>query len=214
LIVAVGAERIPLDREECYLGPQTMEIRPPRSSVIGPSLVLLAGVGMVVPLAFFMDRLPAAGAGALLLAAIPALTFGTLATIYSLVGARVVVEAEKRSVRFQQGIMGLGLGTQELIPFWKIQHIELADCDIGVGRGPAFPFEMRAWEVVLVKTSGKRLPVAQVTVPQAEGVLEEGFQRAYRVAQALAHLSGRPLVITAALEETEEEQDRVGKEAI
>jgi hypothetical protein len=131
-------------------------------------------------------------------------------------GSYLLVEAEKQSVRFQQGLLGLGLGTRELVPFWKIDYIELADGDLGEGRGPAFPLDMRAWEVVLVKTNGKRLTIGQVTVPQLEELVDEGFSRAYRVAEAVAHLTGRPLVITAALEpETtlEPEEEKAGKEA-
>ena len=40
--------------------------------------------------------------------------------VYSVIGAAVVVEKAKESVRFQQGVLGLGIGTMELVPFWKI----------------------------------------------------------------------------------------------
>ncbi len=209
-------EMVPLDRRMCYIGSGRLDIRPSPLAVIGPLLVLLFGTGLLIALAFFMDRLPAAGAALMLLVAMVAVAFGGLGTVHSLMGSYVLVETEKQSVRFQQGLLGLGLGTRELVPFWKIDHIELADGDLGVGRGPAFPFTMRAWEVVLVKTNGKRLTIGQVTVPEAEELLDEGFSRAYRVAEAVAHLTGRPLVITAALEpETalELEEEKAGKEA-
>jgi len=205
-------ERVPLDRRVCYLGPGKVDIRPSPLAVVGPSLLLAAGVGVLVALAFSMNALPAPAAGLLLLLAIGSVTFGGLGAVHSLFGSYVIVEAAKQSVRFQQGLLGLGLGTQELVPFWKVERIELADCDLGEGRGPAFPFSMRGWEIVLVKTSGKRLTIGQVTVPEAEELLDEGFGRAYRVAEAIADLTGRPLVITAALE-PEEEQEKAGKEA-
>jgi len=141
-----------------------------------------------------------------------------MGTVYSLFGSHVVFDARKQSARFQQGMLGLGLGTVELVPFWKIDRIELADWEAGEteGRGPAFPFELRGWEVVLVKTSGKRLSVGQVIVPEEQELVEEGFGRAYDVAQAIAELTGKPLRITAALaEETSEEpqEQAAGKEA-
>ena len=209
-------ERVPLDRRMCYIEQGRLDIRPSPLAVVGPILILLLGVGLLIALAFLMNRLPAAGAALMLLVAMVAVAFGGLGTVHSLMGSYLLVEAEKQSVRFQQGLLGLGLGTRELVPFWKIDHIELADGDLGEGRGPAFPLDMRAWEVVLVKTNGKRLTIGQVTVPQVEELVDEGFSRAYRVAEAVAHLTGRPLVITAALEpETtlEPEEEKAGKEA-
>ena len=46
-----------------------------------------------------------------------------LGILYNLVGSAVVLEREKQSVRWQQGLLGLGLGTSELVPFWRIDHI-------------------------------------------------------------------------------------------
>ncbi len=207
----MGGERraIPLDRRVCYLGPGVIDIRPSPGAVAGPVLALALGVGVLIALAFFMDRIPAPAAGLLLLVAIVAVTFGGLGTVHSLFGSFVLIDKEKQSVRFQQGLLGLGLGTQELVPFWKIERIELADLPLGEreGRGPEVPFPLRGWELVLVKTSGKRLPLGQVIVPETEELVDEGFARAYNVGDAIASLVGRPLVITAALAEPQEEKE-------
>jgi hypothetical protein len=172
----------------------------------------------MVLLAFTMDSLPVPVAAMVLLLALALTPIGGMGTVYSLFGSHVVFDARKQSARFQQGMLGLGLGTVELVPFWKIDRIELADWEAGEteGRGPAFPFELRGWEVVLVKTSGKRLSVGQVIVPEEQELVEEGFGRAYDVAQAIAELTGKPLRITAALAEeaSEEPQEQAaGKEA-
>ncbi len=209
---------IPLDRRLCILRPGVVDIRPSRGAVIGPLSVLAVAVGLMVLLAFTMDSLPVPVAAMVLLLALALTPIGGMGTVYSLFGSHVVFDARKQSARFQQGMLGLGLGTVELVPFWKIDRIELADWEAGEteGRGPAFPFELRGWEVVLVKTSGKRLSVGQVIVPEEQELVEEGFGRAYDVAQAIAELTGKPLRITAALaEETSEEpqEQAAGKEA-
>ncbi|GBD13299.1 hypothetical protein HRbin24_01323 [bacterium HR24] len=209
---------IPLDRRLCILRPGVVDIRPSRGAVIGPLSVLAVAVGLMVLLAFTMDSLPVPVAAMVLLLALALTPIGGMGTVYSLFGSHVVFDARKQSARFQQGMLGLGLGTVELVPFWKIDRIELADWEAGEteGRGPAFPFELRGWEVVLVKTSGKRLSVGQVIVPEEQELVEEGFGRAYDVAQAIAELTGKPLRITAALAEeaSEEPQEQTaGKEA-
>jgi hypothetical protein len=211
------ARSVPLDRRLCLLRPESIEIKPSRGAVIGPLFLLALAVGLMVLLAFTMDRLPAAAAAAVLLLALVLTPIGGMGTVYSLFGAHVVFDVRKQSARFQQGMLGLGLGTVELVPFWKIERIELADWEAGEteGRGPAFPFPLRGWEIVLVKTSGKRLSVGQVIVPEEEELMDEGFGRAYEVARAVAELTGKPLQITAALEEpaAEHQEQTAGKEA-
>ena len=45
------------------------------------------------------------------------------ALVYSIAGAHIVIERAKQSAVLQQGYLGMGVGTQELIPFWKIDSI-------------------------------------------------------------------------------------------
>jgi hypothetical protein len=117
------------------------------------------------------------------------------------IGAAVVVEKAKQSVRFQQGVLGLGIGTMELVPFWKITHIEVADFDLGeVTAGPRPPIDFRAWDVLLVKESGKRLPIAQVVAGASAGLIDEGWDRALDAAEAIAAMTGSRVVITAETE--------------
>jgi hypothetical protein len=216
--MAALGRSVPLDRRLCLLRPGLVEVRPSRGAVLFPLFLLALAVGLMVLLAFTMDRLPLPLAALVLLLALALTPIGGMGTIYSLFGSHVVIDARKQSARFQQGLLGLGLGTVELVPFWKIDHIELADWEAGEteGRGPPFPFELRGWEILLVKSSGKRLSVGQVIVPEEQGLVDEGFGRAYEVAQAIAELTGRPLRITAALEEAPEQEERpqtAGKEA-
>ena len=68
-------------------------------------------------------------------------------------------------------------------------------------QGPPPPLDLRAWDIVLVKTSGKQLSVGQVVAANAPDLLDEGFDRALDAAEAMSALAGKPVVVTAAVEE-------------
>jgi hypothetical protein len=90
--------------------------------------------------------------------------------------------------------MGLGLGTQELVPFWKIQEIVVQEAGHEEEAEGLLPLEEFAqWEVALVKVSGKRLVVGGVTVPRVYE--DDGQAQAIEVAQAIASLTDKPLRI-------------------
>jgi hypothetical protein len=54
---------------------------------------------------------------------------------------------------------------------------------------------------VLVKTGGKQLSIGQVIAASSPDLVDEGFDRAVDVAEAVGTLVGKPVVITAAVEE-------------
>jgi hypothetical protein len=141
----------------------------------------------------------------MLLGAVILTPFSGMGFLYSLIGAAVVIETAKKSVRFHQGVLGLGLGTVELVPFWKVDHIEVEDWVTGeVTIGGRAPFELRAWDIILVKVSGKRLPLAQVMAAANNDLVDEAWDRAVDAAEAIGAMVGKPVVITAEVEGTAE----------
>ena len=122
--------------------------------------------------------------------------------VYSVIGASVVIEKKKQSIRFHQGVLGLGIGIVELVPFWKVEHIEIEDFPLGdyIPGGPV-PLDLRAWDIVLVKKSGKRLPIAQVVSGNTGDLIDEAFGRALDAAEAIAAMAESHVVVTAAIEE-------------
>lgn len=203
-----NTRRIPLDRRVCVVRQGRIDLRPERSAIVGPLIGLAVGVGLFVAVGLLANRLPALLLFAMLLPGLVIAPFSAMGLVYSLAGASVVIEAAKGSVRFQQGLLGLGLGTAELVPFWKIERFELEDFEDVSGGGT--PAGIRGWDIVLVKTSGKRLWVAQVLTAGAPDLIDEGFSRAREAAEAMAALTGRPLAITAAVEEAPEPQGEAG----
>ena len=200
-----AVKRIALDRRVCVVRPGRIDVRPERSALLGPLIGLSVGVGLFVAVAVFAESLPVAALAAMLIPGVIIAPLSAMGLVYSLIGAHVVVEAKKQSVRFQQGVLGLGLGTVELVPFWKIERIEVEDLELGevTPRGPPPPLDLRGWDIVLVKTSGKRLSIGQVLAANTPDLVDEGFDRALDAAEAIAALVERPLVITAAVEEPE-----------
>ncbi len=182
--------------------PGRIDIRPERSAVAGPLSGLAVGVGLFVAVALFAESLPVAALAAMLIPGIIIAPLSAMGLLYSLIGAHVVIEAAKQSVRFQQGVLGLGLGTVELVPFWKVERIEVEDLELGevTPQGPPPPLDLRGWDLVLVKASGKRLSLGQVLAANTPDLVDEGFDRALDAAEAIAALVGKPMVISAAVE--------------
>lgn len=198
-------KRISLDRRVCVVREHRIDIRPEGSAIIGPLVGLLIAGVLFVLIVIFANQLSVYVLAAMLLGALVLTPFSAMGLVYSLIGAAVVIEKAKQSVRFHQGVLGLGLGTVELVPFWKVDRIEIEDWDMGeVTMGVRPPFELRAWDIVLVKTSGKRLPLAQVMAPANNDLIDEAWDRAMDAAEAIGAMVGRPVVITAELEGTAE----------
>lgn len=206
-------KRIPLDRRVCVVREERIDLRPEHGAVVWPLIGLAIGAGLFAALVLYADSLPLGVLAVMLFAAIFIAPLSAMGLIYSLIGASVVVEKKKQSVRFQQGVLGLGIGTYELAPFWKIERIEVEDYPLGevASRAPRPPLDFRAWDIVLVKTNGKRLSIAQVVAANTVDLIDEGFGRALDAAEAIAAMVEKPLVITAAIEE--EEPQGEGKEA-
>ncbi len=201
-------KRVPLDRRVCVVREDRIDLRPERGAVIGPLLGLAISIGLFVAIALFANDLPVGALALMLIPGVILAPFSAMGLVYSLIGAAVVVERAKQSVRFQQGVLGLGLGTVELVPFWKVDRIEVEDVQLGevTPRGPPPPLDLRGWDVVLVKTSGKRLHIAQVLAANTPDLIDEGFVRVLDAAEAIAGMAGRPMVITAAVEDEAAEE--------
>ena len=201
------ARRIALDRRVCVVQEGRIEVRPERGAIFGSLIGLAVSLGLFTAVALFANELSVAALAAMLIPGVIIAPFSAMGLVYSLIGAHVLIEAKKQSARFQQGVLGLGLGTVELVPFWKVDHLEVEDFDLGevTPRGPPPLLDLRAWDIVLVKSSGKRLSIGQVVAANTPDLIDEGFARALDAAEAIASLVGKPLVITAAVEKEAEE---------
>ena len=87
----------------------------------------------------------------------------------------------------------MGIGTKELVPFAKIDHLEVTIEGDQADRWRDQVDDLRQFALVLVKVSGKRLTVAQVPVP-AYGQAD-GMDRTLAVGQAVAKLVGSKVTL-------------------
>jgi hypothetical protein len=186
---AAGPHRIDMDRRVCTITPDRIEVRPSRSSVLLPALGLVAGLFSGAAVVSWQSSLPFALVVLLVLAAVVLLPLSGLGFVYSVAGAHVVVDRAKQSAVWQQGLLGMGVGTRELVPFWKVERLDVGETVPQDHRG--LPQDVAQFEVTLLKTSGRRLRVGAVTVPRS--LAADGLERARLVAEGIAGMAGKPV---------------------
>ena len=179
---------IDLHRRVCVVRPDRIDIQPARSAAIAPLMGLLLGVFAAAAAIVWLESLPFWFALALLGGAIMLVPFSGMGFIYSVYGANVIIDREKQSAVWQQGLLGMGVGTEQVVPFWKIERLEIEETNLDEEMGDP---DFAQYEVVLLKKSGKRLSVGQVTVPRYAAA--EGLARAREVGEAIAALVDKPL---------------------
>lgn len=198
-------DRIPLHRHVAVVREDTIAVRPAPSQLLGPLAELVAAGLAVLAIVLWLDTLPVWALMALLLFAVLAGPIGVLGLVFGAIGSTFLLERPKGSARWQQGFLGLGIGTTELVPFHRIDRIEVrGDYDAELRSGERN--DLVHWEVLLIKDNGKELIVGTAVVPRP--LAAEGAERANRLAVAVAEQSGQRAVLAdlealAAWEEAE-----------
>jgi hypothetical protein len=194
MTVKIGVRTIPLDRRICVVREDRIDIRPSPGAVILPLVAMTVSIVCFVVIGLTINVLPLAALAVLLIPNVLVFPLAAMGLVYSLIGAHVIVDRGKGSVTFQQGWIGLGLGTRELVPFEKIDHIDLEETTLGEVESPWLaPMDVRVWDIVLVKRSEKRLSIGMVVIPAEPDLAQEGLTRARQAAGAIAALVGKPL---------------------
>ena len=188
-VVSPRGRRIDMDRRVCVVAADRIEVRPSRGSAAVPVAGLAVGFLCFAAVIVWADSLPFPLLMLLLLAAVAILPISGMGFVYSAVGANVVMEKKKQSVVWQQGLLGMGVGTRELVPFWKIERLAVTETVPRDQRGLAQ--DVAQYEVTLLKSSGRRLTLGAVTVPRS--LAADGLARARAVAEALAAMADKPV---------------------
>ena len=175
------------------IGDTRIEVKSARSTVIVPFVALALALVAGFVLALQNTSLPLWLMVVLLLFCITAAPIAVIALIGSVVGADVVVDSTQGSITFQQGYLGMGIGTNELVPFSRVDHLEIeidgGDEDRWRGQSDSF----RQFAVVLEKDNGRRLRLCSVPVPVANQ--NDGMDRTLTVGNAIALLIGTEMRI-------------------
>jgi hypothetical protein len=185
---AAPSRHISMDRRLCVVTPDRIDIRPSRASIVLPAAGLLAGLTLFAVVVLWQSALPFPLVILLVLAAVLLLPLSGMGLVYSVAGAHVVVDKAKQSAVWQQGLLGMGVGTRELVPFWKIQELQVEETIPRDHRG--LTQDVAQFEVTLLKKSGRRLRIGTVTVPRSLAV--DGLERARQVAEAIGDMAGMP----------------------
>jgi hypothetical protein len=186
-----SVRRVELHRRVAVIRPDTIEVRPSRRALVGPLAAFLAGVAAFAGIALGLHSLPVGVLVLLLLIAVTTIPLAGVGVVYSLIGADVVIDRRKQSATWQQGMIGLGIGTEELVPFAKITAILVEEAGAAPEGSGSPTEEFAQWQIVLEKTSGRRLVIGGVTA--ARPLATEALARAADVAGAIAALTGAPL---------------------
>jgi hypothetical protein len=184
------ARIIYLNRRVAFIEPDRINVRPALAAALFPLAWLLVGIGAFVSILLWLDSIPFWLVLGLLLVAVVSIPLAGIGFVYAIGGANVVFERQKQSGVWQQGFLGMGVGTTELVPFWKINQIRIEETTRERQRGEVQ--DVAQFEIVLVKESGKRLKVGDVVVARA--MVREGLAEARELAEAIAGMTGKPLV--------------------
>lgn len=187
-----GPRRIFLHRRVAHVRPERIDIRPSIGAIAGPLAGVLAGAISFALIAILRDALPLAVLLVLLMLAVILLPLSGMGLVYSLYGTNVIFDRRKGSATFQQGVMGLGLGTVELTPFAKIAEFVVEEA----GEDDAEPLpteEFTQWQLTLVKVSGRRLRVGGTVTLRAFEMA--ALTPVVELGRALAELTGKPLTL-------------------
>ena len=182
-----------LHRRVVVIAPERIEIRPPRSAVIMPAIGVAVTAGLLALVGTSVDSLPFWTLPVILLVSVLLLPLSGMSLVYALLGASIVASGPGSNVSLKQRFLGLGIGSNELIPFWKIRELRIEDEGRPVSRPDAeLPSqEVAQWELILVKKSGTRHTLGGLTVPRERE--EEGLEIIMEVAEAFAALSAAPI---------------------
>lgn len=186
-----GRREVMLHRSMAVIGDEKIEIKAARSTVWVP----LGGLALSGLFMWWIGTnqgsAPVWALVLMLLFLLFAVPVSAMSLVSSIAGADVVIDRRKNSATWQQGYLGMGIGTKELVPFEKIDHLEISVEGEDRERWHEEQDSLRQFALTLVKTSGKRLTLAQVPVPADDQA--DGMDRTLAVGQGIAQLTGRDI---------------------
>ena len=187
----MAVERIALQRSFARITPDEIAVKPARATLVGPLVQLALTAIASWAIATYIASLPLWVLMVLFVFVLISGPTAVLGLVYNVMGSAFVMERQKRTCRVQQGFLGLGLGTRELVPFDRIARIEVSgDFESELASGDLQ--DVVRWEIRLVKDNGRVLPFASII--SARPMADEALERANIVARATAEMCGAPVV--------------------
>ncbi len=189
-----SVERVPLQRAVAVISDASIAIRPGWRQLSGPIAQAVISGGAVWFVIVFMNTLPLWVLLSLLGVALVLGPAAVLGFIYNVYGTEFLIERHKRTARWHQGFLGLGIGTFELVPFDRIEGIVVeSDIDRDLSSGQLQ--DLVQLDVRIVKDNGRVLDVASAT--NSRVFMADALARANRLAEAMGEMTGRPVTTLA-----------------
>ncbi|MGE3962331.1 MAG: hypothetical protein AB7F65_11690 [Dehalococcoidia bacterium] len=183
-------ERIALSRAYAVITPDQIVVKPARSALVGPAIQAILAILVSLAIATWIATLPVWLLMIMLLFVMIAGPTAVMGLAYNVMGSAFLMERKKGTCRWQQGFLGLGLGTRELVPFPRIDHIAVGgDFEDELNSGDLQ--DLVRWEVRLVKDNGRVLEIASITT--ARPLADEALERANDLATALGRMCEKPV---------------------
>ncbi|MDA0352417.1 MAG: hypothetical protein DWG79_00540 [Chloroflexi bacterium] len=181
-----GTSVIHLHRAIARISPDVIAVKQARTGLVGPFIEIVLTLLAVFAIARYINSLPLFVLFLLLLLVIVLGPLGVIGLVNNVAGTSFLMERAKYSARWQQGLLGMGIGTYELVPFNRIQHFAvITDYDDVLASG--IEQDVVHWEIVLVKDNDRELAVGSVVA--ARSLALEAGQRANALATALGEMS-------------------------
>lgn len=183
----MAVDRIPLQRAVASVRDEVISVRPAPIELVGALIELALGGGAILLLVLLFDRLPLPAMVILLVLSLIFAPIGVLGLVYGAVGVAFVMDRKARTARWQQGFLGMGIGTTDFVPFTQVVGVEVSgDFDDTLPGGQRQ--DVVRWDVRLLRPTSESLSVGTVVVPRP--MAAEGVERANRLASALAEMAG------------------------
>lgn len=180
-----------LHRSMAVIGPDKIEIKAARGALLLPVLGLGTVVAAGAGLAAGGSAMPFWALALLLFYCLFAFPVSIMAIVGAIAGADIVVDRAKGSATWQQGYLGMGIGTKELVPFHKIDFLEVLIEGEEEDRWKDNSDDLRQFALWLQKKSGKRLKLSQVPVAASDQF--DGMDRTLALANAVVAITGAEL---------------------
>jgi hypothetical protein len=115
-----GRQEVILHRSVAVIGRDRIELKSARGTVLLPLVGISLAIAVIAYLMTGGADLPFWALVGGLFFCLIVVPFSAMGLVSALVGADIVIDAKKGSATWQQGYLGMGIGTRELVPFPKI----------------------------------------------------------------------------------------------
>ena len=177
---------VPLFKSYAKISDTEVVIRPSKRTLLVPIFQAVITSAAVVTLINGLAELPLWISMILLLMIVIFGPTAILGTIYGIVGSNFVMEKTKGTSRLQQKYLGLGIGTQEMIPFDRIKSVDVLG-NFMEEHASGDLQDITEWEVFLIKDNDRKISVCKSN--SARTLANSSMLKANIVAEALADMS-------------------------